>query len=661
MAGDAQEVAAYVEEFARAQGWWIRRRDGRIAAFGGGSLLSAHPQAVRLVFHLSENGTLRAEPAGFPWVRRKARRIAQVWLAAIADYAGARMRGLPPERARTPVWFACCAADPASAAFAFGGLFLSAVAAMSGVFIVATMLGMILVQQQLDVLEARGRLLEQFGYLPLPRLDEIHEVRASFGAVLAAGMIFAVPLTAFLGGVMAAALVLSEAIRRFVSLPAWMGLYCAGFAGLALWRVTDPWVALPFALMIPLGACAGYSLVWAARREARRDRPPRARPAIVVLLLAGIAAVIAAQWTPAKEIPRRTGEARDALLLGTKAGRYLAELYYRYNLYSANMLWEALSPGDEGFQRQQPIAVLHGAPNWVPDRLTQWGIYHGESDAADRAADFVITDRTVHGAWHYEDAQSLRAALESASKKSFRGGMLRDLVGLGFATVHYTLPLWFLWALAVPVVVSAGGAYRRWKIRGAAAACAGWLAVSTAGLAAVYAPKKEALGSLREIQRWLEGNAESAAPAVEIVKSSKDPAVQWRGLYAISQWLEPAERASHPSAWNAAREARRLLAESGDVRVRVWAVGVLGRSTAPENFAALQTAVREDPELFVRYRAAGALGEYAERGGRGWSPEAAARALRERMERDIWYCGRYALAAWRRVPGATTLEPPASP
>jgi HEAT repeat protein len=81
-------------------------------------------------------------------------------------------------------------------------------------------------------------------------------------------------------------------------------------------------------------------------------------------------------------------------------------------------------------------------------------------------------------------------------------------------------------------------------------------------------------------------------------------------------------------------------ADDPDFRVRLWACAALGKS---RDARALPKLIQhlDDPELFVRYRAAQGL-EYL--GNPGAVP-----ALEKMMRERSWYEGVYALEALRRI------------
>jgi hypothetical protein len=327
---------------------------------------------------------------------------------------------------------------------------------------------------------------------------------------------------------------------------------------------------------------------------------------IGVMLAASLAGAVVPQGTEWKEAMTRIALFRDAWLLGNPVGRKIASTYYRYTLYTADPLKELYSADEARAARQQPLASC--ADPAVAIRL--------------RALRFVVTPSAegsdvlvgTGGVAPSRDLAELKTALEGYSRKTFRGGHLRELCSVAWHSLYYAGPLA---ALLVSMGIFAPFVsilFRRLRPR-----------------TAIFALSACAMVASLSIVLLSEDDPHNPGPAD----------LAWglsHGRAALRH--EAAYRASRLDSTSVLADALLRAADDADLRVRLWACAALGKSADPRALPKLVERL-DDPEIFVRYRAAEGLELLRD-------PQAVEPLLKMMRERS-WYEGSYALDALRRI------------
>lgn len=608
-AGTDEELEKYLLEFARLTGGWagLDRRSGGWILLGG-SRGSTNPNTIARKLRITRMGgglSFASEVRALPWTRSKIGRIAEFREGQLADYLTARVRGSGPEkfdtlRLREP--FAPFGSGVAGLTASFAWAVATSISVSLLVFLFTVAASMPLMSRSIRDIAAHSEALARAGTVPLPSAAE-----AASTGVLGPAVVFAVPIAFFSALICSAAFAASDLGFRMARAPQAAYFFLVIMITAAFFPFV-PVLALPLALLVPLGAHLGASVVWGRRRERIRDGP-RPRPQVVIIgvilaaSLAGAAVPRASEW---KESTVQIALFRDRFLLDNPLGKAIAAAYYRYTLYTAEPMKELFASDGHRATRLQPIA--HSKDPVVASRLRALGFTV--------ASDPALADVTV-GAGGVDpgpDEASLRSALDGFGRRTFRGVALRELGSLAWRSIYYLGP-------PAMLVVSMGAfapfislLFRKFSPRQAVFGLSAIAIVTSLGLV------------------LLTGGAEPQYDAATLAE-------------ALSSW-KPAFR--HEAAYRASRlESTSALADplvqaaaDPDLRVRLWACAALGRSGDPRALGVLVNRL-EDPELFVRYRAAEGLGFLKD----ARAEEPLLRMMREKS----WYEGLYALEALRAI------------
>jgi hypothetical protein len=621
-AGTDEELEKYLQEFARLTGGWCARIRRRRSASGpleetwavfGGARLSSNPNTLPRTTRVrrGEGGlAIDSVQRSLPWTRAKARRISEFREGQLADYLTARVRGLGPEkfdalRLREP--FAPLGSGVAALTASFTWVVLTGLATFAFAYLFTVLAALPLMSRSIHDIAAHSADLVAAGAIPLPSAAE-----ASATGPLGAALVFALPLSFFAALVHAAALAACDLGLRTSRLPQASFCFLGVLATLAFWPYFSV-LALPLAVLIPGGAALGASVVWALRRERVREgpRPQKALVLIAVILAASLAGAVVPRQTAWKDALVRLALFRDAWLLGNAAGQGIARTYYRYTLYTAEPLKELYSWDEERPSRQQPIAVC--ADPAVASRL--------------RALHFVVAAPPARGDLEVGpgriepggDLAELKANLDRASRAAFLGGPLRDLCSISWRSIYYAGPLVVLVVLMGAFAPFVSILFRKLPPRMATFALAAFAMITS--LLLVLASH---------------GDEEAAPKPADLADALSDARSSVRH--------EAAVRAFDLASTAEMADALLKAADDRDFRVRLWACGALGKSGDPRALPKLVERL-DDPELFVRYRAAQGL-EFLRSPG-------AVPALEKMMRERSWYEGLYALDALRRIrPGS---------
>jgi hypothetical protein len=606
-AGTPEELEKYLLEFARFAGGIAGRHHG-IWLVAGGALGSTNPNTVPwkiFIRRTPEGLTLTTAVRSLPWTRTKLARIAAFREGQLADYLTARVRGSAPEkfdllRLREP--FAPFGSGVAAVTASYSWTIVTGLAAFAGAAGAAVLASLPLMSASIRDVAAHAAALQQAGAIPLPSPAEA----AATGAFGAAA-IFAFPLAFFAALVHGAALTASDLGFRAARVPQASALFLAIFVGLAFFPFLSV-LAVPLALLLPLAAHLAASLVWSRRRERVRDAPrPQKSVVLIGVLLAGsLAGVIVPPVSAWKENLPKIALFRDAWLLGNPLGKRIASAYYRYTLYSAEPIKELYAVDRARAARAQPIAGC-ADPSLTP-RLRTLGFAVTSPDAPN---DVVVGPGGVAPG---KDLGELKLALDEHSRKTFRAGALRDLNSYAWSSLYYVGPL-------VVTLVAMG-----------------FLAPGVSFLFRKLPPKQAifALSAISMIAILVLVLAVDQPPPVADPEVIADALSDAR----VARRHEAAFRASQLESTAPLAEPLLKACDDADLRVRLWAVAALGRSGDPRALPKLIERL-DDPEIFVRYRAAEGLELLRD-------PKATS-ALEKVLRERSWYEGLYALAALRAV------------
>jgi hypothetical protein len=608
-AGTDEELEKYLLEFARLVSGWTARTAGQGGwILSAGARLSTNPNTLPWRIRISRQAdgvVLENRTRALPWMRAKAGRIGSYREGQLGDYLTARVRGSGPEkfdalRLRAP--FTPFGEGVAALTASFAWAVLTGLGAFAFAFVSAVLASIPLMSLSIREIAAHAAALQQAGALPLPGPAEA----AATGA-LGAAVIFAFPIAFFAGLVHAAAVAASDLGFRAARVPQASFLFQAILVAFAFFPFL-PVLALPLSLIIPAGAHLGASLVSARHRErVREGGPPRKGVILIgVMLAASLAGAVVPRGGEWKESLIRISLFRDAWLLGNPLGKKIASTYYRYTLYTAEPLKELYSTDERRALRQQPLASCSDPAVAIRLRALHFVV------TADPAKSDVLVG--PGGVPPSQDLAELKAALDEYSRKTFRGGALRELCSVAWLSLYYAGPL-------VVLIVSMGIfapfvslLFRRLRPKTAIFALSACAMVTSLSLV------------------LLSGDDRRTYAPADLAEALSDPRPGIRH--------EAAFRAFRLESTTALAEPLLKAADDADLRVRLWSCAALGKSADPRALAKLVERL-DDPEIFVRYRAAEGL-EYLR------DPKAVEPLLKMLRERS-WYEGSYALDALRRI------------
>jgi hypothetical protein len=608
-AGTDEELEKYLLEFARLVSGWTARTPGRDGwILSAGARLSTNPNTLpwRIrVSRQSDGVVLENQTRALPWMRAKAARIGSYREGQLGDYLTARVRGSGPEkfdalRLRAP--FTPFGEGVAALTASFAWAVLTGLAAFAFALVSAVLASLPLMSLSIREIAAHAAALQQAGALPLPTPAEA----AATGA-LGTAVIFAFPIAFFAGLVHAAAVTASDLGFRAARVPQSSFLFLAILIGFAFFPFL-PVLALPLSLLIPAGAHLGASLVSARRRErVREGGPPRKMVLLIgVILAASLAGAVVPRGGEWKESLVRIALFRDAWLLGNPLGKKIASTYYRYTLYTAEPLKELYSTDEKRAVRQQPLASCSDPAVAIRLRALHFVV------TPDRAGSDVVVG--PGGVAPSLDLAELKTALDEYSRKTFRGGHLRNLCSVAWQALYFAGPLAVLIVFMGIFAPFVSLLFRRLRPKTAIFALSACAMVTSLSLV------------------LLSGDDRRTYAPADLAEALTDPRPGIRH--------EAAFRAFQLDSSAPLAEALLKAADDGDLRVRLWACAALGKSAEPRALAKLVERL-DDPEIFVRYRAAEGLELLRD-------PKAVEPLLKMIHERS-WYEGSYALDALRRI------------
>jgi hypothetical protein len=609
-AGTDEELEKYLQEFAGLAGGWVGKnpQDGTWV-LRAGARGSSNPNTIPRVTRIRrQEGTLaiRSVVRCLPWVRAKVRRITEFREGQLADYLTARVRGSGPEkfdalRLREP--FAPLGSDVAQLTASFTWVVLTGLAAFAVAYLFTVLAALPFMKQTIAGIQGHSRQLRDAGAIPLPSPEEAASISG-----LGAAAVFAFPIAFLAALLQAAALTACDLGLRSARLPQASFLFLTSLASLAFWPYFSV-VSILLAVLIPMGAALGASVVWGLRRERVREgpRPRKALVLVGVILAASLAGAVVPRQTPWKDALVRIALFRDSWLLDNPLGKDIASTYYRYTLYTAEPVKEFYALDEARPARQQPLAVCDDPA--IAERLRS---LHFTIARRPEGADVRVgPDGCPPGG----SLEELKANLDRASLDSFRGRWLRDLHWLSWRSIYYAGPLVVLLLLMGAFAPFVSILFRKLPPRMATFALAASTMVTS--LILVLASS---------------GEEEAVKPADLADALTADARVRIRHEAAVRAYELP----------STAEMAEALLkaADDRDFRVRLWACAALGKSGDARALPKLVEHL-EDPEFFVRYRAAQGLEHLGNPG--------AVPALEKMMRERSWYEGLYALDALRKI------------
>jgi len=604
-AGTEEELDRYLLEFTQlTRGWAAKHAPDGSRTVTGGARLSTNPNTVPWTVRVRREADgliLTSEFRALPWARAKVARLAAYRAGQLADYLVARVRGSGPEkfdagRLREP--FTAWGSGVAALTSSFAWAVATGVAAFAAAFLASLIASLPLMSQSIREIAAHAEALVAAGAVPLPAPAEA-AATGPFGPAL----LFAAPIAFFAALVHGLALIAGDLGFRSSRAPQASFLFQLLLVAMGFFPFL-PVLALPLAILVPGGAHLGASLVWARRRERIREgpRPPKALIVIAVALAASLAGSVMPRPTEWKDSLLRIALFRDAWLLGNPAGRAIADIYYRYTLYTAEPIKELYSTDDRRARRAQPIIQCDD-----PRTAALLRVLHFTVVPVGRPSDLVAPLNAT-------TLDALAMELDRASLERFRGGRLRELCAVAWHSVYYAGPivaLLLFMGLASPFVSIL---FRKATPKTAifALSAVAMVASLTLVLVSEAAPPEKAVPDLAE------DLGDARAPV------RHEAAVRAAQLDSTASLAEPLLR----------------VVDDPDYTVKLWACAALGKSGDPRALPKLIERLG-DPEMHVRYRAAEGLGFLKD--------PRAVEPLLAVMRGRSWYEGAYALDALRRI------------
>lgn len=592
-----EQVGAALDDAARALGAAASAQKDGAWRIVGGTWLATNPNAALWSVRATvgpDGVRLAGEPGVFPWTRARVARIVAVRLAQIAEVIAPRLSGgTVRELAPHEIAPFAVAEGPADVCRAYAAGALSAAASLACVYAAVLIVGVQIMDGQMVELMDRAVICQRAGAAALPTITELTAMTAADRLWMAAW--FAMPIAFFLGIVHVAVHWVGDAWRPMARLAPWAAVVQLVASLFAFVPALPAWSAVPCALLVPVAANVGTTLVW-ARRRATVITTARAADRRLWLVAAGLVVVAAALVTPAlsrESLLDSVALFRDRWLLTHAPGRAFAAHYYRYTPYAAEPLKRiyVVEEKDKAeYLRSVRTALVVGD---VPEATV----------AALKRADFVVDRGPDESAWHghdivvKSDTPATPEKFAELANVRYRGGGLLELSGAGWQAIYFAGGPFVLAMLAALLAVPASALYARSAQAGHATIAAA-IAVAVVAFVVLRARTTDDRHAIayREYRALRKG--EKVLPTADVA----DP----------------------------------------DLRVRLWAVAAAGLSRDTSRRPALLAAL-EDPELFVRYRAAEGLGHL---GGRDRATIAALEAM---MRNGTWYEGLYALSALRRI------------
>jgi hypothetical protein len=605
-AGSDDELEKYLLEFSRLVGGWIARQPpGPAWVLSSGARLSTNPNTIPWKARVSRQGDgimIETRPGALVGRDAKVGRIAAYREGQLVDYLTARVRGLGPEkfdarRLREP--FAPFGEGVAALTASFAWSVATGLATFAVAYACTVLASLPLLNASIREIAAHSAALLQAGAIPLPSPAE-----AAAAGALGAAIVFAFPIAFLAALVHVAALTACDLGFRTARVPQAAFLFVAILLVFALFPFFSV-LSVPMALAVPLGAHAGALLVWRRRRERVREggRPKKAVVLIGVMLAASLAGAAVPRATEWKEAMNRIALFRDRFLLDNAAGKAVAAAYYKFTLYGAEPLKELYAGDGDRASRSQPIAAC--ADPAVAIRLRALHFVVVSSPAG---SDVVVGPGGIDPG---RDLAELKGALDQFSRRTFRGGPLRELSTYAWRSLYYLGPLVVLLLLMGLLAPAVSILFRKLPPRMAVFGLAACAIVTSLSLIAVEP---------------------EARPELDLGQELLDPSPAVRH--------EAAFRAGRLAETSGIAEPLLKTADDPDLRVRLWACAALGKSKDPRALPKLLERL-EDSEFLVRYRAAEGLGFLKD----PKAVDALQRVMRERS----WYEGVYALDALRRI------------
>jgi hypothetical protein len=604
--GSDDELEKYLLEFSGLLGGWVARQPpGPRWLLSSGARLSTNPNTIPWRVLVSRQGdgiAIERRPGALAGRAAKVRRIAAYREGQLVDYLTARVRGLGPEkfdahRLREP--FAPFGEGVAALTASFAWSVATGLATFALAYACTVLASLPLLNASIREITAHSAALLQAGSIPLPAPAE-----AAATGPLGAAIVFAFPIAFLAALVHAAALTACDLGYRTARVPQAAFLFVAILLIFAYFPFFSA-LSVPLALAVPLGAHAGALLVWRRRRERVREggRPKKAVVLVGVMLAASLAGAAVPRVTEWREAMNRIALFRDRFLLGNDAGKALAAMYYRYTLYGAEPLKELYSGDEHRASRSQPIAACTDPAVAIRLRALRFVVVSPPS-----GSDVVVGPGGVDPG---RDLAELKASLDQFSRRTFRGGPLREVSTSAWRSLYYLGPPAVLMVLMGLLAPAVSILFRKLPPRMAVFGLAACAIVTSLSLIAVEP---------------------DARPEPDLARELVDPspAVRHEAAYRAGQLPETSGLA----------EPLLKAADDGDLRVRLWACAALGKSKDPRALSKLLERV-EDSEFLVRYRAAEGLGFLKD-------PKAVD-ALQRMMRERSWYEGLYALDALRRI------------
>lgn len=636
----AEELGHILRTCADTFGFDLTSRRTGSPVLAGGSLLALNANRVRWSAQIiREENRLRIVGATrtLPWTRTKVERILAYRLTQIADFitvslsGGSRDPFLGPS-AHAP--FALTTA-PGDFFFASAWLAMSFAACALATLAATTLLALTLMDAQIRDLARRALLIEQLNFLPLPSRQELDSI--DFGFRLGCAINFAGPMAFFIALLYGAVQLLAEVWAPLSRAVFWIFLFLLLQLGVSLYPLVGWPVLIAYALLIPLSAHMGYSLVWSRKREKRRSNHREYRhPILAGVILLALAVVAAPSPSSDEGFLDALVLFRDKVFLPYRPGRALACFYYRHTLYAAEILkpWFDL----EGPQRAQRVVRLSApTPFNIENHLRTLEVYcDARPEGSEGPYDAILSNEPLNNPKAIAVSPSttleeLKTKLREQAGRIYPANDIGWLQHVGWRSLYSVGPVAL--ALTMFSLLSLPLGLARRKFSSASFRTLAWVGITfmVLGIAAHHASRKDLTRTLTELRE--RGHRNDAAGVASFLKDPR-PDIRLEAVYALYHLFKEdrsRNRDIYPELVQGLKD--------DDLRIRLWTCGALGYLGDVRAVEPLLRSLEDD--FFVRYRAAGALGDLRD-------PRAIPH-LRRLIREDEWYVGIYALQALRDI------------
>ena len=565
-----------------------------------GSLFSLNPNTIRhnIYIDLLDNGKIHMKfyAIFLPFISKKIKRILCFRLIQLKDFMKMYSKGMGSQSATMREYvvpFTVITENNVTPVIkSLIWILLSLLVSLLLTFVVSTLFGISIIYNIIDNITGHVNYIQQLGEISLPSPNEL----ASIDFIFKVGctVIFVAPIAFFISVVLSTFICLSEFIDLISNYTVWVITFLVIILFFSFVPIVNIILAIILSVSIPMVSYIGYSIIWGLKGEKRRS-------------------MIGEKCA----ISRKLGIFTAFLLA------ILLMIFYIYDINSKDTT--------------KSIALFR-------DRFLM-NSYIGR-----KVADFYYK-HTLYPAYIIkspEEQNNNIAFIQDTSNSSkiysfidtvFRGKNLRELVGTSILFTYYIGPLLLLFILVSPIVFLLVVIYKKKRMAFVVVAILGIVAMSILLLyPSDSLPHPSDHDFYIKISEFLNRGGEYIPVDIG-----------YEVTYGMFCYLDKGGTDRNDNM-------RRLLLKtvySEDLRVRGWACEALGLLEGEDVVNILITSLEKDPELYVRYHVANALGHILKNAKRGSTildinqRYNIISALKNAIRNDWWYVGMYSLEAVR--------------